>query len=182
MLPLGLHRYQACMCYTDIHVGKTSDITICFTHAHVILIATLLLKVRMFLGALLFLMSSYAACGLSWNFSVLRSLQTKELLRPLRETLGGWSRFLLSMTISRILFLSQIKLLLTFIYRLLSEQTFLFLWNEYPGMWLLCHMFECVCDFIEAVKLIPEQVHRFTFPPQHQEFLFLFTVPRWMLG
>lgn len=78
MLPSGLHRYQACMCYTDIHVGKTSDITICFTHAHVILIATLLLKVRVFLGALLFLMNSNAACGsLSWNFSVLRSLQTK---------------------------------------------------------------------------------------------------------
>lgn len=34
-------------------------------------------------------------------------------------------------------------------------------------------MFECVCDFIEAVRLIPEQVHHFTFPLQHQEFLFL---------
>lgn len=81
----GLHRYQACMCCTDIHVGKTSDINICLTHARVILIATLLLKVRMFLGAFLFLMSSNAACGgLSWNFDikdgvlpVLRSLQTK---------------------------------------------------------------------------------------------------------
>lgn len=97
----------------------------------------------------------------------------KEHQRLPRETLGGWSRFLLPMTISRILFLSQIKLLLTFIYRLLSEQTFLFLWNKYPGMWLLGHMFECMCDFIEAVKLIPEQVHHFTFPLQHQKFLFL---------
>lgn len=69
------------------------------THAHVILIATLLLKVRIFLGAFLFLMSSNAACGgLSWNFSVLTSrtefylcwgpYRLKEHLRVLRKLIS----------------------------------------------------------------------------------------------